>query len=231
VLSRADVHRLDYGYFTRSAEYTGTGKERLVPAVGYLVRHPEGLLLFDTGIGEDPETDAHYRIVHKPLLPALAAAGVTPDQVRTVVNCHLHFDHCGGNPTFAGTPIIAQSGELDAVGTVEHYTLPRLVDFAGANYQAIDGELEVLPGVWVVPTPGHTDGHQSLVIRCSDGTVILAGQSHETAADFTWDALAARAKQEGRTDGVPPYPAWIDRLRSFDPARVLFAHDLSVWEP
>jgi len=230
MLSRSDVRRLDFGTFTRPAAETGTDRARLVPVVGYLVRHPEGLLLFDTGVGEDAETDEYYRIIRRPLPAVLEAAGVSRAEVTLVVNCHLHFDHCGGNPLLAGTPIITQSGELAAAGQVQNYTLPSLIDFAGANYQQIDGEQEILPGVWVIPTPGHTDGHQSLVLRCGDGTLILAGQSHETAADYTFDSLADRADREGRTD-LPPYPAWMRRLQDFDPARVLFAHDLSVWEP
>jgi N-acyl homoserine lactone hydrolase len=98
-------------------------------------------------------------------------------------------------------------------------------------YEQLDGETEVWPGIWVIPTPGHTDGHQSLVVRCEDGTLILAGQSHESAADYTWDTLARTARLRGEPDPLPPYPAWLDRLTGFDPARVLFAHDLAVWEP
>ena len=60
--------------------------------------------------------------------------------------------------------------------------MPHLVDFEGATYELLDGEHEIAAGVSVIPTPGHVDGHQSVVLRCDDGTVILAGQTHETAA-------------------------------------------------
>jgi N-acyl homoserine lactone hydrolase len=231
MVTRDDVRRLDYGYFRRPAAETGTGAPRIEPVVGYLVRHPDGLVLFDTGIGEvGPEVEAHYRPTRRELPKALAAAGVGIDDVTLVVNCHLHFDHCGGNPLLAGRPVITQATELATAREHPAYA-PELVDFPGAGYQELDGEAEILPGVWVVPTPGHTAGHQSLAVRCSDGTVILAGQSHDHAAGYTYDQLGWAARHDYEPDALPPVPAWIERLQRFDPARVLFAHDLAVWEP
>ena len=93
-----NVRRLDFGYFIRPAAETGTGTPRVEPCLGYLVEHPDGLLLVDTGMGADPDVDAHYRPHRVPLPVALKAAGARPDDVRHVVNCHLHFDHSGGNP-------------------------------------------------------------------------------------------------------------------------------------
>lgn len=99
------IRRLDLGYIVRPAAEAGGPEPRVEPVLAYLVRRPEGLLLFDTGIGGgEPETEAHYRPVRRPLPEALAAAGVAVDDIDLVVNCHLHFDHCGGNPLFAGTP-------------------------------------------------------------------------------------------------------------------------------
>ncbi len=225
------VRRLDYGYVIRPAEETGTGQPRVELAFGYLVAHPEGLLLFDTGIGAvDPETEAHYRPKRRPLVDALRAAGVHPDDVRWIVNCHLRFDHCGGNARFPGRPIVVQAAEL-ACARETGYTMPELVDFPGVTYEQLDGETEILPGVWVVPTPGHTRGHQSLVVRCSDGTVILVSQSHDSASAYARDQRAWAARHDHEPGVFPPYPAWIERLHQFDPARILFAHDQAVWEP
>jgi N-acyl homoserine lactone hydrolase len=228
------VRRVDFGYFIRPAEETGTGAARAEPCLGYLVQHPDGLVLLDTGMGADPDVDAHYRPRRRDLPAALAGAGATLAEVDLVVNCHLHFDHCGGNPQLAGRPVFAQRTELDAAGA-EGYTLPDLIDAPGLRYELLDGEAEIRPDIFVVPTPGHTAGHQSLVVRSSDGTVIVAGQAHDTATAYSADALAWRAHREnGPGDpaaGVPVPPAWLDRLMAFDPARVLFAHDHAVWVP
>jgi hypothetical protein len=67
------------------------------------------------------------------------------------------------------------------------------------------------------------DGHQSLALRRPDGTVVLAGQAHDFASDFS-HAVMARAAHLA-------YRPWLDRILEFDPRRVLFAHDAAVWEP
>ena len=228
---RTALRRLDLGYFVRPASETGGPRPRAEPVLAYLVRRDEGLLLFDTGIGTaDPETEAHYRPRRRPLEGALAAAGVALTDVSLVVNCHLHFDHCGGNPLLAGKPVLVQSMEL-ATARRGGYTIDELVDFAGVSYQEIAGEAEVWPGVWIIPTPGHTAGHQSLVIRQNDGTVVLAGQAHDFASDFASEHLARQAVRDGLEPPLPAYQPWLDRLAEFGPRRVLFAHDCSVWEP
>jgi len=227
----ADVRRLDLGTFVRPAEETGTGRPRVEAVYGYLVRHERGLVLLDTGMGVgDRETEDWYRPQRRPLPGALADLGVDLADLALVANCHLHFDHCGGNPLLGSTPIVCQAGELDAARAGD-YTMEHLIDHPGSNYQLLDGEAEPLAGVHVIPTPGHVDGHQSLVVVCDDGSVVLAGQSHDTASDWSADALAARARQLGHADPLPASPAWMERLLQFDPRRVVFAHDAAVWEP
>ena len=227
------VRRIDFGYFVRPADETGTGKPRIECVLGYAIEHSAGLLLFDTGLGEgDPEVDAHYRPVRRPLPVALRDAGLAMNDVQWVVNCHLHFDHCGGNPALASRPIFVQSRELRAARTATDYTLSHLIDFDGAEYRQIDGETEILPDVLAIPTPGHTDGHQAIAVRGKDGTVVLAGQAHNTAFDYAADQLAWRARHEGRVDDPAlDYRPWIERLQQLDPSRILFAHDQAVWEP
>ena len=225
------IRRLDLGYFVRPAAEAGGPEPRVDPVLCYLVRHDRGLLLFDTGLGRaDQETEAHYRPRRRPLAAALATAGAGLDDICVVVNCHLHFDHCGGNPGLAGRPIMVQAAEL-AGARQPGYTVPELIDFPGADYRELDGETEIWPGVWLIPTPGHTAGHQSLVVRHGDGTVVLAGQTHDFSAGYGADDLARRAALDGTKPPLPRYQPWLDRLTEFDPRRVLFAHDCSVWEP
>jgi N-acyl homoserine lactone hydrolase len=202
------------------------------PCLGYLIDHPAGVLLFDTGIGSHPDVDAHYRPRRRPLAAALARSGCRLSEVSMVANCHLHFDHCGGNPQLSGLPVFTQAIELAAARRVEDYTLPALIDGPGVRYEELSGEAEILPGLLVLPTPGHTDGHQSLVVRSEDGTVVVvAGQSHDTASAYGADVLARQARLEGVPEPLPRFAEWIDRLQRMDPATVVFAHDHAVWQP
>lgn len=226
-----DITRMLLGTFVRPAEETGTGQSRVEAVYGYLVRHDRGIVLLDTGLGEgDAETEAWYRPRRVPLEEALDGQGAPLDDVEVVVNCHLHFDHCGGNPQVAGKPVVCQRQELETAHAGD-YTMEHLVDHAGARYELLDGEAEIWPGVHVIPTPGHVAGHQSLVVECEDGSVVMAGQSHDTASAWSADALAASAGRLGHTDPLPVAPSWMGRLLEFDPKRVLFAHDAAVWEP
>ncbi|MEU3075391.1 MBL fold metallo-hydrolase [Streptomyces laurentii] len=198
---------LDLGYFTRPAAEWGGPHDRREPALGYLVRHATGTVLFDTGMGEgSPEADAHYR-------PVRRALPVEPGDVDVIVNSHLHFDHIGGNQLFPGTPVLVQRTELATARAGDH-TIDTLLP--GVSYQEIDGEYALAPGVRVVPTPGHTEGHQSLVLDHGDRMTVLAGQAYDFAHEFG-----------------TPYRPWLDRLGELAagrPVRVLFAHDHDLWE-
>ncbi len=223
------VRRVDFGYFVRPADETGTGQPRVEPCLGYLVEHPDGTLLFDTGMGSHPDVDAHYRPRRVGLPEALAAAGTQAAAITVAANCHLHFDHCGGNPLLGPIPVFVQQAELDAARQTPDYTLPELIE--SSRFESVAGDAEVLPGVFIMPTPGHTHGHQSLVVRRADGAVILAGQSHDTATHYAADQLAWRAHHDGHGQPLPAIPDWIDVLQRLDPRLVYFAHDRSVWTP
>jgi N-acyl homoserine lactone hydrolase len=141
------------------------------PFFAYALRHPHGLVLVDTGmIDSDPELDEAYA----PTLFPLTEQDVPLDDVVLVINTHLHFDHCGGNRLFPGTPIYVQRIEREAARGPD-YTIPEWVEFEGANYVELDGEAEIVPGIRVLPTPGHTDGHQSVLVDTDEGLVVIGG--------------------------------------------------------
>jgi len=227
MISANDIHRLVLGHFTRPAPEPLAGHQ-IVVAV-YVVPHGDQVLVFDTGLGEgDRELEEHYQIVRRPFLPALAELGLRVEDVRGVVNCHLHFDHCGGNIHLAGRPIFVQEVELQAAHGPD-YTLPSLIDFPGATYEIVRGETDILPGVRLLPTPGHVPGHQSLVVSCKEGPVVLAGQAFEDASSYARADFACTLARSGSPGPVAEYPAWVRRLQELEPYQLLFAHDLAIW--
>jgi N-acyl homoserine lactone hydrolase len=224
-----DITRLDLGYFTMPDRPGDPLSGQPIVVCAYLVRHPRGLFLWDTGLARaDEETEAIYHSVPWPIAGQLRRLGVRTEEIRAVANCHLHFDHSSGNHHFANRPIFAQQAEYAAAHQPD-YTLPIVVEFPGATFELLDGEAEVWPGLTVIPTPGHTDGHQTLIVDTDDGRVALAGQSFNTTSEFA----AAEVGWQLHEHGWPQpgtYPDWMDRLEAYDPQRVLFAHDVAIWQ-
>jgi N-acyl homoserine lactone hydrolase len=85
--------------------------------------------------------------------------------VDIVVNTHLHFDHCGGNHLFAGKPIYVQCQELDGALSENDYTIREWVEAPGLRYVPVDGELELLPGIRLVPARATREAHRWSSLR------------------------------------------------------------------
>jgi N-acyl homoserine lactone hydrolase len=139
----------------------------ILPVEVHVIDHPDGRVLVDTGL-----TELHPAVADlDPRLKPLSEWALDPASIDLVVNTHLHFDHCGGNHLFAGKPIHVQRRELDDARSLDDYTIREWVEAPGVRYVPVDGELEILPGVRLVPTPGHTPGSQVVVVgdgRTSD---------------------------------------------------------------
>jgi len=213
------------------AEFTFADDEPLAGETGvvmaYVVRHADGVLLLDTGFGfGNAELDAYYRPRARRLADALADAGVAVADVGAVVNCHLHVDHAGQNSLFAGVPIHVQPAEWEVAHTTEH-TILEWIDFPGARYEQIAGDHDLFEGIRVVATPGHTPGHQSLVVESNQGRTILAGQAVYTAGEWAGDPDAREGRS--RAPDEDAYDRSIERLKALRPVRVLFGHDRAAW--
>ena len=209
MLTPSDVVPLHLADVTYPASHPLAGKDG--PVLAFAIRHPNGIVLVDTGIGEgDAWVDKNYRPRARDVREALTGVKLDPDGVRAIVNSHLHFDHCGQNRAFAGVPIYVQRTELDLAR--EGYTVVEWVDFAGARYDAVDGDREIVEGVSVLATPGHTPGHQSVTVRTGDGLVLIVGQ----------------AAQDARSFATGPADLSIQRLRELNADRIHFSHDRAV---
>jgi N-acyl homoserine lactone hydrolase len=192
----------------------GGWSDDTLPVNVFLVHHPAGLCLFDTGqtaraTGPDYHQRWHpyLRLARFELGPEdeigaqLTRAGIEPASVRWVVLSHLHTDHVGGVGAFPGAEVIVSREEWERAqgfkgqlrGYVpQHWPLgrPRLVE--GSCDLADDGTLVV------IPTPGHTPGHISLVARDAVGGWFLGGDVAHTPGELPPD-LADLCAREGLT--------------------------------
>jgi glyoxylase-like metal-dependent hydrolase (beta-lactamase superfamily II) len=166
------------------------GERRLLQALNcLLIETPSGRALVETGIGErvDEKTRAMRSYEGPWIVAALENAGFLPESVNVVAMSHLHFDHAGGllradgEKAFPHASIVAQKAEWEvALGDnprlIASYVQPELKLVEAWGKQGwTDGGKEVLPGVSVVPTGGHSTGHQAVIVRgTGDGARTLA---------------------------------------------------------
>jgi N-acyl homoserine lactone hydrolase len=182
----------------------------LMPVYVHVIDHPEARVLVDTGM-----TELHPRVVEAfdPHLHPLSEQDFDLAGIDIVVNTHLHADHCGGNHLFAGRPIYVQRRELDDARSEEDY-IHEWVEAPGVRYEPVDGELELLPGLRLVPAPGHTRGLQVVVVETGGRPVVVGGDV------AVWFGELDEPESEGQL-----------RVLSLDPELVWLAHEHEPWRP
>src|SRR3954466_58811 len=185
-------------------------EDERMPVNVHVIDHPDARVLVDTGI-----TDLHPAVADMdPRLQPLSEQDLDLDSIDIVVSTHLHFDHCGGNHLFAGKPIYVQRQELDDARSEENYTLREWVDAPGVRYVPVDGEHELLPGLRLVPAPGHTRGMQMVVVENGVRPVVVGGDAG------WWLGGPEEPQSEGQL-----------RVRALDPELVWLAHEDQPWRP
>src|SRR5947199_6609603 len=181
-----------------------------MPVNVHVIDHPDARVLVDTGM-----TELHPAVADlDPRVQPLTEQDLDLADIDIVVNTHLHFDHCGGNHLFAGRPIYVQRRELEDARAQDDYTIPEWVDAPGVRYQPVDGELELLPGLRLVPAPGHSDGMQVVVVDTGGRPIVVGG---DVAVSFS-------ELDDPTSEGQRA-------VRSLDPELVWLAHQQEPWRP
>jgi N-acyl homoserine lactone hydrolase len=196
------------------------------PVHGFVVTHPGGAVLVDTGVGGPQQVLDDWRVVNRSVADALAELDMTPGDIGLVINTHLHFDHCGQNAVFKHAACYVQRAELDRAKR-ESPELYDWFDFMNATFELLDGDAEVLPGLAVIATPGHTAGHQSVVVQTADGTPdLLIGDAAYTPRQFS--GPPGEELPPGQASDLAAWQGSLQRIRSMSPARVHFCHHTDV---
>ena len=196
-----------------------------LPIFCYVIEHPQGLIVVDTGAASNANAPVYFppwmRLVQRAarfriepqeeIGPQMLALGLSPQDVRWVVLTHLHQDHDGGLHHFPQAEFIVSRAEWRAASDLKgrlagylnqrwpRWFTPTLIDFSD---EAIDGfpgrhHLTASRDVTLVPTPGHSLGHMSVLVKEADRVVMLAGDS----------AYSQALLLDGSVDGIGPDPA------------------------
>jgi N-acyl homoserine lactone hydrolase len=205
-----------------------------LPIWVYLVETTDGPILIDTGMPASCVTDPLGLFgggEDGPIIPKmkeedvitniLARNGYKPDDLACIVSTHLHFDHAGGNSLFEGTEIVVQQREYDAAMTQVGY--PDICKQPNLHYKIITGDTKLIPGFELILTPGHSAGHQSVLLSTKESGNIL----------LTIDAAYSRENYESNVPfavlNQTEACASISKLKEIvkhEKAKVFFGHDI-----
>ncbi len=192
------------------------------PVHAWVIRHPDGVILVDTGVGlGNGLIDDWYHPQATVLTAALDVVGLSPSDIVAVVLSHLHFDHCGQQGDLSA-PTYVQAAEAEAAQTLG-YTVPEWAAIPEERLRLVHGDEVIAEGVRLMSTPGHTPGHQSVVIEAEDDRVVVAAQC----------AYRAEELRSGQPSASNLYDeSWLDvaqdsllRVRALAPCTAHLSHD------
>jgi N-acyl homoserine lactone hydrolase len=216
------------------------GRFRL-PIPSFLVEHPKGRAVFDTGLHRELQTNTArigalakaFNVHFKPgeeLGSRLRALEIDPGKIDYVINSHLHFDHVGGNAELPNAKLVVQRREWEAAADpvqVKRNGYNRSDFDLGHKLQLVDGEHDLFGdgSVVCIPTYGHTAGHQSLRVRLDSGEYVFTADSCYMRKVFEQMILPPLAHDYDAMRSV------IERFRAMERAgtRLIFGHDAGQW--
>src|SRR5436190_11360743 len=207
----------------------------------YLIVHPRGTLLWDTGVIPDDliqrgGTTEARATVQKTLRSQLAEIGYKPSDITYLALSHNHYDHSANANSFAGSTWLVQKAERaamfpDTPPATPNNAAPRFSALKNSKTVLLDGDHDVFGdgSVMIIATPGHTPGHQSLFVKLSKaGPVVLSGDlyhypAERTLKDFTPFAALGNAETETRSK------AKLEALLKEKKAMLWIQHDILAY--
>ena len=155
--------------------------------------------------------------------------GVDPAEVSMIIYTHLHWDHAWNTNSFPNATLIAQAAEMAAAinpmkigrksyGFMEESNGPEWLHSI-MRFQAVNGDVEILPGIRVIMTPGHTIGSQSVLVDTEKGVYMLPGD---------WIMCDRNLDMELPGGSTPDVAAWyqsLEKVKKLEFAGIIPCHD------
>lgn len=233
-----------YLYLDRSIAIWGRGFGQVerVPVYMALLETEAGWVLIDTGLNPrgvlEPEKawGERAKVVRPDLKPEddvrsrLKELGIGVNDIKYILQTHLHWDHTGGNRFFTEATFFVQKSEYRFAFWPDRYLQASYMQDhfdCGVHYELVEGDVEILPGIRLLHTPGHTPGHQSVLAKLTNGKYLL----------FTGDLAYTL---DNLTEMIPPGHSWdplaavaslrkLKTIQDLTGAFVLPSHDLKFW--
>ncbi len=213
------------------------GVQIRIPVTAYLIEIGKKRILIDSGLNplviEDPvRAIGDYIQSNTPLvsradhiLSRLSQIGMGPDDIDMVVCTHLHFDHAGGNQFFGSCDLIVQKSEIESARNSPDY-IRHDWDYAHLNYHQIEGDEEIMTGVDLISTPGHSAGHQSVLVNLpKTGAVLIAGDAVAHSDHWCRDSPALAVDK----DLLVNSRLRLKHIADTKQCLTLFSHDPEQW--
>lgn len=212
----------------------------------YLVAHPRGALLFDTGLPDGvagrsfnesplggaatPASTAYFMMVTKTLRSQLGAIGFTPDKIDYLALSHFHGDHVGNANDYAASTWLVQKPEYDAMfgPNVSAQSSNSYRALKNSRTRILEGDHDVFGDEAVVLkyTPGHTPGHQSLYVRLpKTGGIVLSGDLYHYPEERTLNRMPEREKATATAASRAALETFMSEVK----ADLWIAHDISAY--
>ena len=214
----------------------GSMPEYQIPIVCYLVQTGDGRnILIDSGLpAVMPEEEKDFEN-GQDVIQQLAAIGLKPDAIDTVISTHYDIDHAGRHAAFTNAQYVVQRvHHVDAATNLRFAPLRPEWDQPMARIRLVDGDMELLPGLALIETSGHVPGHQSVLVRLPQtGAVLLTIDAVPFGAGFTRDAHDDGSGSPQGANGEAGRASTIKLLELVEREQiglVIFGHDQGQWE-
>jgi N-acyl homoserine lactone hydrolase len=205
----------------------------------YLVVHPRGMLIYDTGLNDrlvgrplyENVTDGYAQIKFNTLRGQLADIGVTPSKIDYLVLSHYHWDHIGNADDFAGSTWLVYKGDRDQMFSPAARAYPWFSQYSTLEKSKtvlLNGDHDVFGDgtVVVLATPGHTEGHCSLLVRLKNtGPVVLSGDLYHYAEERD----LKRMPDEEKTTGTVESRQKVEELLRRTGAQLWIGHSMEFF--